>query len=173
MAPSNLDYHTIGGESAQAASSYTHKKFKTANYTHKKFGKKSISKEQVSPTTATSTSPPLFRPYALSENTPRKRRQESEREVQHTLPPTPPTTPPQLQHSHMHSHSYPYAQPQQLQYLATPTATPSPVLNHQAFAYVLQKQRAALQMRQLLSINPDANTWPVEWRRALQALLQQ
>ncbi|EDW25636.1 GL26696 [Drosophila persimilis] len=162
MAPSNLDYQTIGGDSADAKEIYTHKKFKTSNYTHKKFGKKSSSG-----TTTTSTSTPLFRPYALSENTPRKRRQESEREVQHTLPPTPPTTPPQLQHPH--THSYPYPQPQQPQYLATPTATPSPML----YAYMLQKQRAVLQMRQLLSINPDASTWPVEWRQALQALLQQ
>jgi len=51
--------------------------------------------------------------------------------------------------------------------------THSPVFNHQAYAYMLQKQRAVLQMRQLLNINPDANTWPLEWRQALQALLQQ
>ncbi|KAH8412626.1 hypothetical protein KR009_003912 [Drosophila setifemur] len=160
MAPSNMDYH----HEMPTNEGYSHKKFKTPAYTHKKFGKK-ISKE------AAPTATPLFRPYALSENTPRKRRQETtvtpnqyqqqEQVHHHPLPPTPPTTPPQ----------------QAPQYLVpptlTPTLTPSPMLNHQAYAYMLQKQRAVLQMRQLLSINPDANTWPVEWRQALQALLQQ
>ncbi|KAH8329170.1 hypothetical protein KR074_005207 [Drosophila pseudoananassae] len=156
MAPSNMDYH-IESETSEI---YTHKKFKTSAYTHKKFGKKS-SKEAVSGG-PTATATPLFRPYALTENTPRKRRQETERVQQypvhqHSLPPTPPTTPPQE----------PAAQ-----YPATTTPT-SPVFSHQAYAYMLQKQRAVLQMRQLLAINPDANTWPVEWRQALQALLQQ
>ncbi|KAH8285732.1 hypothetical protein KR018_000021 [Drosophila ironensis] len=161
MAPSNMDYHQAATEN------YTHKKFKTASaYTHKKFGKKVLAKE------ATVTATPLFRPYALTDNTPRKRRQETEREIpqpsqqqqiyhHHTLPPTPPTTPPQMQQVPVQTLQYP-----------APT-TPSPVLNHQAYAYMLQKQRAVLQMRQLLSINPDANTWPLEWRQALQALLQQ
>ncbi|XP_017047764.1 uncharacterized protein LOC108092637 [Drosophila ficusphila] len=162
MAPSNMDYHN---ESEEVSESYTHKKFKTSAYTHKKFGKKN-SKEVA----ASATTTPLFRPYALSENTPRKRRQGTEREVQqqqqfhpHSLPPTPPTTPPQQQYS-MPATQFPVTQV---------PATHSPVLNHQAYAYMLQKQRAVLQMRQLLSINPDASTWPLEWRQALQALLQQ
>ncbi|KAH8353562.1 hypothetical protein KR084_011813 [Drosophila pseudotakahashii] len=163
MAPSNMDYHN----ESEVSESYTHKKFKTSGYTHKKFGKKSS--KDVAPT---ATATPLFRPYALSENTPRKRRQETERGIQqqhqlihqHSLPPTPPTTPPQQQ-------QYPLAATQ-LPVTQHPV-TQSPVFNHQAYAYMLQKQRAVLQMRQLLNINPDANTWPLEWRKALQALLQQ
>nr|XP_016998549.2 uncharacterized protein LOC108058367 [Drosophila takahashii] len=165
MAPSNMDYHN----ESEVSESYTHKKFKTSGYTHKKFGKKS-SKEVGAQPTASAT--PLFRPYALSENTPRKRRQETEQRSiqhqlihQHSLPPTPPTTPPQQQQQ------YPLAATQ-LPVTQHPV-THSPVFNHQAYAYMLQKQRAVLQMRQLLNINPDANTWPLEWKQALQALLQQ
>lgn len=166
MAPSNMDYHN----ESEVGESYTHKKFKTAGYTHKKFGKKSS--KDIAPNPANAT--PLFRPYALSENTPRKRRQETEREVQqmqeqplyhhHSLPPTPPTTPPQHQQHPLPATQVPVTQI---------PVTHSPVFNHQAYAYMLQKQRAVLQMRQLLNINPDANTWPLEWRQALQALLQQ
>ncbi|XP_017076080.1 uncharacterized protein LOC108111196 [Drosophila eugracilis] len=162
MAPSNMDYHN----ESEVSESYTHKKFKSSAYTHKKFGKKSG--KEVSPLPIAT---PLFRPYALSENTPRKRRQETEREIQqhhqqlnhHSLPPTPPTTPPQQQ--------YPFPATQ-IPATQHPVAH-SPVFNHQAYAYMLQKQRAVLQIRQLLNINPDANTWPLEWRQALQALLQQ
>ncbi|EDV58722.1 uncharacterized protein LOC6541311 [Drosophila erecta] len=159
MAPSNMDYHN----ESEVGENYTHKKFKIVGYTHKKFGKKSA--KDIAPSASAT---PLFRPYALSENTPRKRRQETEREVQqlqqkpvhhHSLPPTPPTTPPQHQ-----QHPLPATHV---------SVTHSPVFNHQAYAYMLQKQRAVLQMRQLLNINPDANTWPLEWRQALQALLQQ
>ncbi|XP_016934690.3 uncharacterized protein [Drosophila suzukii] len=165
MAHSNMDYHN----ESEVSESYTHKKFKTSAYTHKKFGKKSG--KEVAPTATTT---PLFRPYALDENTPRKRRQDTEREVQqqqqlhhyHSLPPTPPTTPPQQHHQQ-------YPPPAtQIPVTRHPVAH-SPVFNHQAYAYMLQKQRAVLQMRQLLNINPDANTWPLEWRQALQALLQQ
>ncbi|XP_016961772.1 uncharacterized protein LOC108032457 [Drosophila biarmipes] len=161
MAPSNMDYQN----ESEVGESYTHKKFKTTAYTHKKFGKKCG--KEVAPTASAT---PLFRPYALSENTPRKRRQETEREVQlqqqlphHSLPPTPPTTPPQQQ----------YPLPATQLPVAQHPVAHSPVFNHQAYAYMLQKQRAVLQMRQLLNINPDANTWPLEWRQALQALLQQ
>jgi len=137
---------------------YTHKKFNTDCYNHKKFGKR-ISKNESTPSHA----PPLFRPYALSENTPRKRRQELQ-QLQHQLPPTPPTTPPQQQQQQSHFQ-------QQLSYMST--TTPTPVINHQTYAYVLQKQRTVLQMRQMLSINPDANTWPTELRKALYTMLLQ
>ncbi|XP_016972300.1 uncharacterized protein LOC108039725 [Drosophila rhopaloa] len=171
MAPSNMDYHN----DSKVIESYTHKKFKTSAYTHKKFGKKSG--KEVAPTAAAT---PLFRPYALSENTPRKRRQETEREIQqhqhlhhHSLPPTPPTTPPQQQQHPISATQIPMTQLPATQYSVTQhPITHSPVLNHQAYAYIMQKQRAVLQMRQLLSINPDANTWPLEWKQALQALLQ-
>lgn len=141
---------------------YTHKKFNTGCYKHKKFGKRSSSSKDDTP-----TAPPLFRPYALSDNTPRKRRQATQQQqvplqqTQYQLPPTPPTTPPQLQSS------------QPMQQLYTPTATPTPIINHQAYAFMLQKQRAVLQMRQMLSINPDARTWPAELRNALYSMLQQ
>lgn len=143
---------------------YTHKKFNTGCYKHKKFGKRSSSSKDDTP-----AAPPLFRPYALSDNTPRKRRQATQQQqvpvqqTQYQLPPTPPTTPPQQQ---LQS-----AQP--MQQLYTPTATPTPIINHQAYAFMLQKQRAVLQMRQMLSINPDASTWPVELRNALYSMLQQ
>lgn len=149
---------------------YTHKKFNTGCYKHKKFGKRN-GKDA----TPTSSAPPLFRPYALSEDTPRKRRQAAvkqqepqQHQLQQTntyqLPPTPPTTPPQQQ-------QLPHSTQAQLY---TPTATPTPNINHQAiYAYMLQKQRAVLQMRQMLSINPDASTWPVELRNALYSMLQQ
>lgn len=149
---------------------YTHKKFNTGCYKHKKFGKRN-GKDA----TPTSSAPPLFRPYALSEDTPRKRRQAAvkqqephQHQLQQTntyqLPPTPPTTPPQQQ-------QLPHSTQAQLY---TPTATPTPHINHQAiYAYMLQKQRAVLQMRQMLSINPDASTWPVELRNALYSMLQQ
>ncbi|XP_052852365.1 probable serine/threonine-protein kinase MARK-A [Drosophila gunungcola] len=174
MAPSNMDYHN----ESEVSESYTHKKFKTSAYTHKKFGKKSG--KELAPTPVAT---PLFRPYALSENTPRKRRQETEREIQqqqqqqfhhHSLPPTPPTTPPQQQYQQYHSGTLPATQIPMTQLPAAQHThiTHSPVFNHQAYAYMLQKQRAVLQMRQLLSINPDANTWPLEWKQALQALLQ-
>ncbi|EDW76651.1 uncharacterized protein Dwil_GK15568 [Drosophila willistoni] len=167
MAPSNVDYQNNEME----IMNYNHKKFEAANYTHKKFGKKS---------TKEVTTTPLFRPYALSENTPRKRRQREEQThvPQHQLPPTPPTTPPQIQQQQQQSpiqQQYAYKphpdqqrqqQQQQQSYLSMP-------INHQAYSLMLQKQRAVLQMRQLLSINPDANTWPLEWRQALQSLLQQ
>ncbi|KAH8381144.1 hypothetical protein KR200_004565 [Drosophila serrata] len=169
MAPSNMEYQN----ESQTTECYTHKKFKTSAYTHKKFSKKTSSgkeKEAV----ATSPSTPLFRPYALSENTPRKRRQVTEIQQHqpqyHSLPPTPPTTPPQQQQQLQHS-QYPVTSPLPANTMTTPTSTHTPVFSHQAYAYMLQKQRAVLQMRQLLSINPDANTWPVEWRQALQALL--
>ncbi|KAH8282283.1 hypothetical protein KR054_006702 [Drosophila jambulina] len=164
MAPSNMEYHN----ESQTTESYTHKKFKTSAYTHKKFSKKASSGKEKE-AAATSSATPLFRPYALSENTPRKRRQVTEMQQQqpqyHNLPPTPPTTPPQQQQQHLLHPQYPVAT------ITTPTSTHTPVFSHQAYAYMLQKQRAVLQMRQLLSINPDANTWPVEWRQALQALL--
>lgn len=142
---------------------YTHKKFNTGCYKHKKFGKRSSSSSKDD----TPTAPPLFRPYALSDNTPRKRRQATQQQqvpvqqTQYQLPPTPPTTPPQQQSS------------QPMQQLYTPTATPTPIINHQAYAFMLQKQRAVLQMRQMLSINPDASTWPAELRNALYSMLQQ
>lgn len=148
---------------------YTHKKFNTGCYKHKKFGKRN-GKDA----TPTCTAPPLFRPYALSEDTPRKRRQATvkqqepqQHQLQQTyqLPPTPPTTPPQQQQQQL-------AQSTQTQ-LYMHTATPTPIINHQAYAYMLQKQRAVLQMRQMLSINPDASTWPVELRNALYSMLQQ
>ncbi|XP_064547692.1 basic-leucine zipper transcription factor A [Drosophila montana] len=160
MAPSQMDYPHQENETNV---DYTHKKFNTGCYKHKKFGKRNSKEDTV-------TTTPLFRPYALSDNTPRKRRQESEqRQYQHQLPPTPPTTPPQQQQQQY--------QPQQrwqpqTHALHTPTATPTPIMNHQAFAYVLQKQRAVLQMRHMLSINPDANTWPAELRNALYSMLQ-
>ncbi|XP_017858752.1 PREDICTED: uncharacterized protein LOC108610897 [Drosophila arizonae] len=164
MAPSQMDYPQH--ESTTSVAGYTHKKFNTGCYKHKKFGKRDNSKSD------STTAAPLFRPYALSDNTPRKRRQESEQrqcqqQPQYQLPPTPPTTPPQLQQQ-MHHLTYP--QPNQFY---TPTATPTPSINHQAFAYMLQKQRTVLQMRQLLSINPDANTWPAHLRNALYSMLQQ
>ncbi|XP_023177606.1 uncharacterized protein LOC111603994 [Drosophila hydei] len=159
MAPSQMDYPQHENTSNI---NYTHKKFNTGCYKHKKFGKRDSSKDDAP------TAPPLFRPYALSDNTPRKRRQESEQrqcqqKPQYQLPPTPPTTPPQQQHQQQ-------IQPHQLY---TPTATPTPIINHQAFAFMLQKQRAVLQMRHLLSINPDANTWPADLRNALYSMLQQ
>ncbi|XP_030562044.1 protein shank [Drosophila novamexicana] len=172
MAPSQMDYPQQENEANLV---YTHKKFNTGCYKHKKFGKRSSKEDTV-------TSTPLFRPYALSDNTPRKRRQESEqRHHQHQLPPTPPTTPPQQQQHHQQQRWQP-----QTYALPTPTATPTPIINHtpttmptptpimnhQAFAYVLQKQRAVLQMRHMLSINPDANTWPAELRNALYSMLQ-
>lgn len=166
MAPSNMDYQN---ESQTTECSYTHKKFKTSAYTHKKFSKKTSSNREKEAASTAPSSTPLFRPYALSENTPRKRRQETEIQQHqpnyHSLPPTPPTTPPQ---QHAQPPQYPL-----MQTTPTPTSTHTPVFSHQAYAYMLQKQRAVLQMRQLLSINPDANTWPVEWRQALQALLHQ
>ncbi|XP_030377193.1 uncharacterized protein LOC115626080 [Scaptodrosophila lebanonensis] len=170
MAPSQVDYLN------ETSVGYTHKKFKTV-YTHKKFGK--CGKQTASLEAAVvSTTTPLFRPYALDDNRSRKRRpapatEEMEQQRQQ-LPPTPPLTPPQYK-----------SQPQQQQ---IPAATPTynhiplttqhniasaPTVNHQAFALMLQKQRAVLHMRQLLNINPDANTWPLEWRNALYALLQQ
>ncbi|KAH8402969.1 hypothetical protein KR222_001712 [Zaprionus bogoriensis] len=174
MAPAQMDYQQNANvnesQPVAAAAGYTHKKFNTGCYKHKKFGKR-ISNKQDTP-----TAPALFRPYALSENTPRKRRQQVQEQqleqAQHQLPPTPPTTPPQQQQQYQ-------AMPQQMY---TPTATPiqpipttaaTPVINHQALAYMLQKQRAVLQMRQMLSINPDASTWPAELRNALYAMLQQ
>ncbi|EDW05143.1 GH22256 [Drosophila grimshawi] len=163
MAPSQMDYPHNENEN------YTHKKFNTGFYKHKKFGKRSSSPKDETPTAQTA----LFRPYALSENTPRKRRQESEQrqlQQQHQLPPTPPTTPPQTTQQQQQHY---LQQPPQPYHLYTPAATPTPIINHQAFAYVLQKQRAVLQMRQLLSINPDANTWPAELRNALYSMLQQ
>ncbi|TDG45648.1 hypothetical protein AWZ03_007923 [Drosophila navojoa] len=164
-----MDY--LQHESATSAGGYTHKKFNTGCYKHKKFGKRDSSKSDT-PTTA-----PLFRPYALSDNTPRKRRQESEQrqgqqQPQYQMPPTPPTTPPQYQHQQQMQQHLTYAQPNQF-YTPTATATPTPSINHQAFAYMLQKQRTVLQMRQLLSINPDANTWPAHLRNALYSMLQQ
>ncbi|XP_034474357.1 nuclear transcription factor Y subunit beta [Drosophila innubila] len=177
MAPSHMDYpHNENANESESNVGYTHKKFNTGCYKHKKFGKR-ISKDD--PPTA----PPLFRPYALSENTPRKRRQEVQ-QPQHQLPPTPPTTPPQQQQQQ----SFQQQQQQSLQkqqqqsfqqqhfpqqQFYVPTATPTPVINHQAYAFVLQKQRTVLQMRQMLSINPDANTWPTELRNALYSMLQQ
>ncbi|XP_017019334.1 uncharacterized protein [Drosophila kikkawai] len=168
MAPSNMDYEN----EVQTTECYTHKKFKTSAYTHKKFSKKASSSGKEKEAVATTSPTPLFRPYALSENTPRKRRQVTEIQQHqpqyHSLPPTPPTTPPQHQQQLQHS-QYPVTSPLP----ATTMPSHTPVLSHQAYAYMLQKQRTVLQMRQLLSINPDANTWPVEWRQALQALLHQ
>ncbi|XP_062134623.1 RNA-binding protein 33 [Drosophila sulfurigaster albostrigata] len=182
MAPSHMDYpHNVNAKVIESEN----EKYNMGCYKHKKFGKR-ISKDDVPPTAA-----PLFRPYALSENTPRKRRQElqqphlqSQLHPQHQLPPTPPTTPPQLQpQQHFQTQVYPeYNYQQHLhQYQApqfyvptntpTPTPTPTPVINHQALAYVLQKQRAVLQIRQMLSINPDANTWPTELRNALYSMM--
>ncbi|KAH8249155.1 hypothetical protein KR032_006316 [Drosophila birchii] len=174
MAPSNMEYQN----ESQTTESYTHKKFKTSAYTHKKFSKKTSSGKEKE-ATATSSATPLFRPYALSENTPRKRRQVTEIQLHHqlqyhSLPPTPPTTPPQQQQHQLQHAQYPVqSSPLPAATMTTPTSSNTPVFSHQAYAYMLQKQRAVLQMRQLLSINPDANTWPVEWRQALQALLHQ
>lgn len=163
-----MDYPQNANVNEAPKIGYTHKKFNTGCYKHKKFGKRSSSKDD------TPTAPPLFRPYALSDNTPRKRRQatqqrqvpEQQPHLQQTLyqlPPTPPTTPPQQQ----------LQSSQPMTQLYTPTVTPTPIINHQAFAYMLQKQRVVLQMRQMLSINPDASTWPAELRNALYSMLQQ
>lgn len=161
-----MDYPQNANEKESQQIGYTHKKFNTGCYKHKKFGKRSSSSKDDTP-----TAPPLFRPYALSDNTPRKRRQATQQQqvpvqqtTQYQLPPTPPTTPPQQQ---------PLQSSQPIQQLYTPTATPTPIINHQAYAFMLQKQRAVLQMRQMLSINPDASTWPAELRNALYSMLQQ
>ncbi|KAH8378011.1 hypothetical protein KR093_008479 [Drosophila rubida] len=177
MAPSHMDYPH--NENAKVVGDLKKEQFNTGCYKHKKFGKR-ITKEEMPSST------PLFRPYALSKNTPRKRRQElqqpqSQSHPQHQLPPTPPTTPPQLQpQSHIQTQQQHqqkiHHQQQQPQFYAatiTPTITPTPMINHQAFAYVLQKQRAVLQIRQMLSINPDTNTWPAELRNALYSMMQQ
>ncbi|KAH8274034.1 hypothetical protein KR044_008593 [Drosophila immigrans] len=161
MAPSHMEYPQ--NENVKVTES-KNEKYNTGCYKHKKFDKR-ISKDDV-PTAA-----PLFRPYALNENTSRKRRQELQQpqsHPQHQLPPTPPTTPPQLQPQHHfhHQHQNP------LFYVPTITPTPTPVINHQTYAYVLQKQRAVLQIRQMLSINPDASTWPTELRNALYSMMK-
>ncbi|KAL7741965.1 hypothetical protein ACLKA6_012171 [Drosophila palustris] len=168
MAPSHMDYPRNENVNSNQSESENVQKFNTNCYKHKKFGKR-ISKDD------TPTAPPLFRPYALSENTPRKRRQELQQPQQHQLPPTPPTTPPQQQQQQQQQkqHHFQQQHQQQQQQFYVPTATPTPVINHQAYAYVLQKQRTVLQMRQMLSINPDANTWPTELRNALYSMLQQ
>ncbi|ALC38398.1 CG15480 [Drosophila busckii] len=162
MAPSQVDY--TQQQQLEQQLSYTHKKFNTGCYKHKKFGQRSA--KEATPTATPST---LFRPYALDENTPRKRRQQTEQVQQPQLPPTPPNTPPQLQHQQQFTQFYMPATP-------TPTLVSSPpaapMLNHQAYALMLQKQRAVLQMRHMLSINPDANTWPAELRNALYSMLQ-
>ncbi|XP_037808945.1 uncharacterized protein LOC119601834 [Lucilia sericata] len=180
MAPAQtLDINT------QNTDKYTHKKFQgKRNYAHKKFGtrsanslKETVTNNEVLQNTNSTLAPKrstndLFRPYALPDNTPPRKRKHSEVQTkldekeENTMefkrfaasfaPPTPSPSPPM---------AYAAYQPHFLQ--------PSPLFfnpnyrlqqqhyqfNPQTFALILQKQRAALCMGEILKRQANLNLY--------------
>lgn len=162
---------------AETNEQYEHKKFQgKRNYAHKKFGtrlsKSPIKEIKQEPqdsteeiTTAKVLTPPskrsstdLFRPYALPDNTPRKRKfNELQSEPQEEMDfkrfaPTPSPSPPHLNTALPQNPSIllnPYYRLQQFnnQY------------NPHTFALILQKQRAALCMGEILKRQANLNLY--------------
>lgn len=162
-------------EQAESATRYSHKKFQGNRYAHKKFGTRTPSppatvssypeecqqtvlkfqsnKDESSTTTIKkSGSTDIFRPYALGDNTPRKRKHQdvadNDEEIQHgkrfaITSPTPQLTPTPMG----------VTSPS----LATPPPPPRFIFgaqpmqfNPQTFALMFQKQHAALCMGQMI-----------------------
>lgn len=173
MAPSQMEY-----QDENSLQEYTHKKF-NCGYAHKKFGSRIARRDSqeslnsdsssmdgqsfMQQETKSSSSVKLFRPYALGDNTPRKRKQKQMSE--------------QIQSTASRNLHYFNAaqQQQQAQQRISPTSitssnsnslTPPTAasaafsLNKQTFAIMLQKQRAALYMSHLLKFNGNGNGWP-------------
>uniref|UniRef100_A0A1I8PCW3 Uncharacterized protein n=1 Tax=Stomoxys calcitrans TaxID=35570 RepID=A0A1I8PCW3_STOCA len=162
MAPSQMEHHQ---QEQSLGHGYTHKKF-NCGYSHKKLGmrlrqreeiqrqnKENIASQQETSPKATNTSTKgLFRPYALGDDTPRKRKfsrdsasESSDEEINSarqssSSPSTPTSTPPT---------ACTYYQPQQPIMAEVPSMIncPSPALSPNSYAQRLQRQRAALYMR--------------------------
>ncbi|XP_075154141.1 uncharacterized protein LOC142227458 [Haematobia irritans] len=166
MAPSQMEHH----QEQSLGHGYTHKKF-NCGYSHKKLGMRLRQREgavlqnnkenieavnngsEITRKSSNAPSRGLFRPYALGEDTPRKRKvsrdssSESSDEETHSQ---------QQQHHIASPSSSPvatyYHQHQQPQQAISPAATmtdncPAPALSPNSYAQRLQRQRAALYMR--------------------------
>lgn len=163
---------------------YTHKKF-NCGYTHKKFGLRLIQRDQqnlnsqLSIVNETSTqkttlseiiitnnrkSKDIFRPYALDDmNTPRKRKVTSQPSSSTAaFQPIPAAVHTSFASNTRNIYTNPYHQQQSV---AVPHSVSQPLaFNKQTFTLMLQKQQAALHMRNLI-INSNCNYWPTNFNQ--------
>ncbi|XP_023300212.1 uncharacterized protein LOC111682478 [Lucilia cuprina] len=183
MAPAQtLDINT------QNTDKYTHKKFQgKRNYAHKKFGtrsgkllnssdspKEAVTTNEVSQNTNSTLATKrntndLFRPYALPDNTPSRKRKYSEvqtdleekeenpmefkRFASCAIPPTPSPSPP-IAYGSYNPH---FIQPSPIFF--NPNYRQHYQFNPQTFALILQKQRAALCMGEILKRQANLNLY--------------